>query len=126
MSRAAARWRTGKTSATLTSQCGQGGDGDEHAGDEVERQHDGLGDGLGGVLVVDDRGEGVAEAAERDGADDDGEGECGRGAGRDVGAEGGPADAEQHGGDAEGGDDGGEGSAGDDGGGAGPGWPGGA
>ena len=51
---------------------------DEHAGDEVERQHHRLRDRLGRVLVADHRRERVAEATEREGPDHDGDDE-GRG-----------------------------------------------
>ena len=86
----------GKDRGDVDDPVRKGGDGDEDAGDEVQRQHDALRDGLCGVLVVDDRRDGVAEAAERERADDDGERERGRGSGGDVGAECGPADDEQH------------------------------
>ncbi len=95
----------------------QGRDGDEHAGDEIERQHHALGDGLSGVLVADDGGRGEAEAAEGRGADDNGEGEGGGGAGRDVGAEGGPAHGDEHDRGGDGDDGGGERPPGDEGGG---------
>ena len=58
-------------------------------------------------------GDGVAEAAERERADDDRERERGCGSSGDMGAERGPADDEQHDGRAQCEDDGGEGSAGD-------------
>jgi hypothetical protein len=47
--------------------------GDEDAGEEVERQQQGVDDRRGGVLRGDRGGKGDAEAAEGGGADDEGE-----------------------------------------------------
>ena len=56
--------------------------GNENAGDEAERQDDGLDDGLGGVNTADNAGHGEAQAAEGGRADDDVQGKGWRGAAR--------------------------------------------
>jgi hypothetical protein len=90
-------------------------DGDEHTRDEVERQRKRRSSGQRGILVPDKRGQRVAKAAERGGADHHGDREgqgCAAGNVRTVG---GPPDPEQHSGHDRRGADRREHAAGDDG-----------